>query len=196
MFTGIIEATGIIIEIAEEGSNKTFTVQSAISKDLKIDQSVCHDGVCLTVTDINPEWHRVTAIKETLEVSNLDTKKSGDELNLERCMQMNGRLDGHIVQGHVDSTATCTERKELDGSTEFVFAYDSSFAALMVEKGSVTVNGISLTCFNVTDNTFTVAVIPYTFEHTNIKNVFTEMLVNIEFDIIGKFVQRNLNLKK
>ena len=196
MFTGIIEATGIIIEIAEEGSNKTFTVQSAISKDLKIDQSVSHDGVCLTVTDINPEWHRVTAIKETLEVSNLDTKKSGDELNLERCMQMNGRLDGHIVQGHVDSTATCTERKELDGSIEFVFAYDSSFAALMVEKGSVTVNGISLTCFNVTDNTFTVAVIPYTFEHTNIKNVFAETLVNIEFDIIGKFVQRNLNLKK
>ena len=196
MFTGIIEATGIIVEIAEEGSNKTFTVQSAISKDLKIDQSVSHDGVCLTITDINPEWHRVTAIKETLEISNLDKKIVGEELNLERCMQINGRLDGHIVQGHVDSTAICIERKELNGSTEFVFAYDTSFAALMVEKGSVSVNGISLTCFNVTDNTFTVAVIPYTFEHTNIRNVFAKTLVNIEFDIIGKFVQRNLNLKK
>ncbi len=196
MFTGIIETTGIIKEILQEGSNKTFRVESVISRDLKIDQSVSHDGVCLTVVDINPEWHSVTAIKETLEVSNLDKKTIGEEINLERCMPMNGRLDGHIVQGHVDDTAKCMERRELQGSVEFVFEYNPQFAALIVEKGSVTVNGISLTCFNITDDQFTVAIIPYTLEHTNIKNVQPRSVVNIEFDIIGKFVNRNLHLKK
>lgn len=196
MFTGIIETTGIIKEILQEGSNKTFRVESVISRDLKIDQSVSHDGVCLTVVDINPEWHSVTAIKETLEVSNLDKKTIGEEINLERCMPMNGRLDGHIVQGHVDDTAKCMERRELQGSVEFVFEYNQQFAALIVEKGSVTVNGISLTCFNITDDQFTVAIIPYTLEHTNIKNVQPRSVVNIEFDIIGKFVNRNLHLKK
>lgn len=195
MFTGIIEAIGVIIEIVEEGSNKIFTVQSAISKELKIDQSVSHDGVCLTVTDVNPEWHRVTAIKETLKVSNLDTKSEGDLINLERCMLMNGRLDGHIVQGHVDTTVVCIGRNEMNGSTELVFSYDRIFAPLMVEKGSVTINGISLTCFDVSDNTFKVAIVPYTLDNTNIKNVTEQCFVNVEFDIIGKFVQRNLNLK-
>lgn len=196
MFTGIIEATGVIKEILEEGTNKTFTIESAVSRDLKIDQSVSHDGVCLTIVDVNPEWHRVTAIKETLEVSNLSNKKIGEEINLERCMQINGRLDGHIVQGHVDDTATCIERKEWQGSVEFVFEYNPQFAALIVEKGSVTINGISLTCFNISDNRFTVAVIPYTYAHTNIKNVLPGTIVNVEYDIIGKFVNRNLHLKK
>lgn len=196
MFTGIVETTGIIEEIVQTGSNRSFRIASAISSELRVDQSVSHDGVCLTVEEVSAGSHVVTAIQETLDKTNLSARKPGDTINLERCLAMNGRLDGHIVQGHVDATATCREKKDKDGSVEFVFEFDRSFAELIVEKGSVTVNGISLTCFNITENTFTIAVIPYTLAHTNISEVYPGTLVNIEFDILGKYVNRKLNLQK
>lgn len=195
MFTGIIESLGRIIDITENSTNKTFTLSSEISKELSIDQSLSHDGVCLTVIECQADTYKVTAVHETLAVSNLGIRKVGDEVNLERCMQMNGRLDGHIVQGHVDTTAVCRERVNRDGSTEFVFTYKPTFAALLVEKGSVCVNGISLTCYEVSQHSFRVAVIPYTYEHTNLKYLQLDGIVNIEFDILGKFVQRNLTLR-
>ncbi|MES2374083.1 MAG: riboflavin synthase [Bacteroidota bacterium] len=195
MFTGIIECTGKIGSISAKGTNLSFWIESPISKELKIDQSVSHNGVCLTIEALDGDKHLVTAIEETLKKTDLGNWKEGMEINLERCMLMNGRLDGHIVQGHVDTTAVCVERKELDGSWEFTFQFPAEFAHLVIEKGSIAVNGTSLTCFHVGKDRFTIAVIPYTFEHTNIHQVIVGSVVNIEFDILGKYVQRRLEMK-
>lgn len=195
MFTGIIENTGTIKEIISNGSNKTFWVESPMANELKVDQSLSHNGVCLTVEEIKEGLHRVTAIEETLLKTNLGKWEKGSIINLERCMQLNGRLDGHIVQGHVDTTAECTRVEGKGGSREYSFVFDKKFASLIIEKGSVTVNGISLTCFNVTTDNFSVAVIPYTFEHTNMKTIKKGDLVNIEFDMVGKYVNRIQSLK-
>lgn len=194
MFTGIIEAAGQIIEVTTQGTNKTFWIQSPLSHELKIDQSVSHDGVCLTVEELRDGAHRVTAIEETLEKTNLASWAAGRSVNLERCMIMNGRLDGHIVQGHVDATAVCVDRQDLDGSWEFRFAIPEQFAALIIEKGSISLNGTSLTIFNITRTEFTVAIIPYTYHHTSISQVQPGSVVNIEFDMIGKYIQRRASL--
>lgn len=194
MFTGIIECTGKVLSVIPKGTNLIFWISSPVSGELKVDQSVSHNGVCLTVEALENGRHLVTAIEETLSKTNVSAWKEGTEVNMERCMLMNGRLDGHIVQGHVDTTATCMERKQLDGSWEYTFAFPASFAHLVIEKGSIAVNGTSLTCFNVGKDRFTIAVIPYTFEHTNIKQVEKGTLVNIEFDILGKYVQRRMEL--
>ena len=190
MFTGIIESTGEIIEIIESGSGRIFRVASPISNELKVDQSLSHDGVCLTVESLMDGIHQVTAIHETLRKSNLGNWKTGHLVNLERCLSINGRLDGHIVQGHVDCTALCLERRESSGSWEFRFEFPEKFNALVIEKGSISLNGISLTIFNVGKKNFDVAIIPYTYEHTNIQALVPGNLVNLEFDIIGKYVQR------
>lgn len=194
MFTGIIESIGRVVSISENGSNLSFRIESPISKELKVDQSVSHNGVCLTVESTDGNAHVVTAIEETLRKTDLGSWTEGMDINLERCMLMNGRLDGHIVQGHVDTTATCTERRELNGSWEFTFQFPREFAHLVIEKGSIAVNGTSLTCFNVGKDSFTIAVIPYTYDHTNIHQVKKGTQVNIEFDILGKYVQRRLEL--
>ncbi|BAV04683.1 riboflavin synthase alpha chain [Filimonas lacunae] len=194
MFTGIIEATGQVKEVISTGTNKTFWITSPLSEEFKIDQSVSHDGVCLTVEEIKDGAHRVTAIEETLKKTNLAGWITGQKVNIERCMLMNGRLDGHIVQGHVDTTAVCIDRQDLDGSWEFRFSFPEKFAALVIEKGSISVNGTSLTIFNVTRNEFTVAIIPYTYNHTSISEVQQGTRVNIEFDIIGKYIQRRAGL--
>ena len=190
MFTGIIEALGQIEVVTEQGTNKTFWISSPISDDLKVDQSVSHDGVCLTVEEVQTGKHRVTAIDETLKKTCLKEWKPGIQINLERCMLMNGRLDGHIVQGHVDTTAVCIDRKDLDGSWEYRFEFLQAFATLIIEKGSISVNGTSLTIFDITENAFTVAIIPYTYEHTSIGRITVGCVVNIEFDLIGKYVNR------
>ncbi len=190
MFTGIIETLGEVTQLQMEGSNLHITVKSSISKDLKIDQSVAHNGVCLTVVNVNENTHTVTAIAETLQKSNIGKFKIHDLVNLERCMQMNGRLDGHIVQGHVDQTAICTNLEVENGSWIFTFQYDSSLGNITVEKGSICVNGISLTVVNSGINHFSVAIIPYTYENTNLKNIKPNDMVNLEFDIIGKYVAK------
>jgi len=190
MFTGIIETLGEITAINTEHTNIHFTIASAISHELKIDQSVAHNGVCLTVVALNNDTHTVTAIDETLRKTSLGNLKVGSKVNLERCMQMNARLDGHIVQGHVDQTAVCVKREELDGSWEYRFKYDASSGNVTVEKGSACVNGISLTVVNSAADEFSVFIIPYTFEHTNLQEVQVGNTVNLEFDIIGKYVAR------
>jgi riboflavin synthase len=190
MFTGIIETLGKISTLQHEQGNLHITVESAIASELKIDQSVAHNGVCLTVVAVANGRHTVTAIEETLNKSSLGHLKPGDLVNLERCMQMNARLDGHIVQGHVDQTAVCIGFKELDGSWEYTFEYDPSQGNVTVEKGSICINGISLTVVNSKPNSFSVAIIPYTFEHTNLQRVKVGSVVNLEFDIIGKYVAR------
>lgn len=190
MFTGIIETFGKLTGIQAEGSNLHFKIQSVISQELKIDQSVSHNGVCLTVVDVAGDVHTVTAIEETLLKSNLGELKIGDSVNLERCMQINGRLDGHIVQGHVDQIARCIDLKDLGGSWEYTFSYDMALGNVTVEKGSVSVNGISLTVVNSKQNSFSVAIIPYTYENTNLNQVRKGDTVNLEFDIIGKYVAR------
>ena len=190
MFTGIIETLGKVIDIKREAGNIHFTIASQISHELKVDQSVAHNGVCLTVVNVSDGSHTVTAISETLEKTCLGDLKINDLVNLERCMQLNGRLDGHIVQGHVDQTAECIELKEMNGSWEYTFSYDPSAGNVTVEKGSITVNGISLTVVNSKDNSFSVAIIPYTYEHTNLQQVKEGDRVNLEFDIIGKYVAR------
>lgn len=196
MFTGIIEAFGIIHSIERQGTNRTFRISSPISDELKVDQSVSHNGVCLTVEDVKEGVHSVTAIEETLKKTNLSAWEQGTLVNLERCMTMNGRIDGHIVQGHVDTTAICTEKKDAGGSWEFRFQFPQQFAALVIEKGSISLNGISLTVFNVDDSSFSVAIIPYTYSHTNMEQVKEGSTVNIEFDMIGKYVNRMLALPK
>jgi len=193
MFTGIIETLGEVTDIVSEGTNRHYIVKSNLSNELKIDQSVSHNGVCLTVVALSEDTHTVTAIEETLQKSNLDELKVGNKVNLERCMLMNGRLDGHIVQGHVDQTALCIKRAELDGSWEYRFKYDSQNGNVTVEKGSVSVNGISLTVVNSEIDEFSVFIIPYTFEHTNLHEVNVGDTVNLEFDIIGKYVARLVN---
>lgn len=193
MFTGIIEAIGKIESIEKNGSNKTFWISSSISNELKADQSVSHSGVCLTVEAVKENSHQVTAIEETLAKSNLGKWRGGDEVNIERCMVMNGRLDGHIVQGHVDTTAVCVDKQDLNGSWQFRFQFPDEFSKLVIEKGSIAINGISLTVFNVDANEFSVAIIPYTFAHTNMKHVSIGTMVNIEFDIIGKYVVKMMS---
>jgi riboflavin synthase len=195
MFTGIIETLGRVVELRHELGNLHITVESSIAAELKIDQSVAHNGVCLTVVALADGRHTVTAIEETLNKTNIGNLKTGDLINLERCMQMNARLDGHIVQGHVDQTATCTAFTELDGSWEYTFEYDASTGNITVEKGSICVNGISLTVVNSTDKSFSVAIIPYTFEHTNLQQVRVGSVVNLEFDIIGKYVAKLTRLR-
>jgi len=190
MFTGIIETLGKVTDLRQEQGNLHITVQSSISSELKIDQSVAHNGVCLTVVALADGKHTVTAIEETLNKTNLGELKAGDLVNLERCMQMNARLDGHIVQGHVDQTAVCSDFKELDGSWEYTFEYDPAQGNVTVEKGSICVNGTSLTVVNSKPNSFSVAIIPYTFQHTNLQQVKIGSAVNLEFDIIGKYVAR------
>lgn len=190
MFTGIIETLGQLTDITAEKGNLHLTVKSDISQELKVDQSVSHNGVCLTVVEIADGKHTVTAVDETLLKSNLGKLNVGDLINLERCMQMNGRLDGHIVQGHVDQTAECIHVKKLDGSWEYTFTYDPQPGNITVEKGSICVNGISLTVVNSMENTFSVAIIPYTFDHTNMQHLKEGDTVNLEFDIIGKYVAR------
>ncbi|HRD59018.1 MAG TPA: riboflavin synthase [Ferruginibacter sp.] len=196
MFTGIIEDTGCISSIEKSGTNISYWVQSKLAQSLKVDQSLSHNGVCLTVEAIKNDLHKVTAIDETLQKTNLGNLVQGSIVNLERCMQLNGRLDGHIVQGHVDTTALCTDIVKKEGSTEFSFETDAQFATLMIEKGSITLNGISLTIFNVSETGFTVAIIPYTMEHTNLSELKTADKVNIEFDIIGKYVNRIQSIKR
>ena len=194
MFTGIIETIGEVVDIRKEGSNKHFTLASAISNDLKIDQSLAHNGVCLTVVDLEPGKHTVTAIEETLLRSNLGALEVGDEMNLERAMLQNGRLDGHIVQGHVDGTGICTGIKEADGSWEYELEYLPSPEHMLVDKGSVCINGVSLTVVNPNYNRFSVAIIPYTYEHTNFHSLKIGSTVNLEFDIIGKYLARYMAL--
>ena len=195
MFTGIIENTGIVQEIQTSGSNKTFWISSPLSQELKIDQSLSHSGVCLTVEEVKDGMHRVTAIAETLSKTNLGEWKAGSVVNLERCMQLNGRLDGHIVQGHVDAVATCVDVIEKAGSWEYTFQFPKQFGELVIEKGSISLNGISLTIFNVGDDTFTVAIIPYTYEHTNLNALKKGDYINLEFDMVGKYVIRALKHK-
>ncbi|HNB12686.1 MAG TPA: riboflavin synthase [Bacteroidia bacterium] len=192
MFTGIIETLGIVKKIENEGSNRHITVASSFVDELKIDQSVAHNGVCLTVVNINHEkgTYKVIAVDETLRKTNLGDFVEGDEVNLERGMLLNTRLDGHIVQGHVDSTAVCTSVTDENGSWKFVFENDGSARNLLVEKGSVTVNGVSLTVVDAGDYSFSVAIIPYTMQHTTFKNLKRGHTVNVEFDIIGKYVAR------
>lgn len=195
MFSGIIEEFATVTAIVKDRENIDFTLKCSFTEELKIDLSVAHNGVCLTVVRINGDTYTVTAMKETLDRSNLGLLKVGDKVNVERSMLMNGRLDGHIVQGHVDETARCTDMKDADGSTYFTFEYkaDREMARngyFTVDKGSVTVNGVSLTVCNPTENTFTVAIIPYTLEHTNFCDMRVGSVVNIEFDIIGKYIAR------
>lgn len=190
MFTGIIETVGEVRDIEKEGSNVHFDVFSHLSDELKIDQSVAHDGVCLTVVHIDGPLYRVTAIEETLQKTSLAEWSVGKKVNLERCMPANGRFDGHIVQGHVDQTAVVESIEERNGSWVFDFSYNPASGNVTVEKGSITVNGTSLTCFNSKKGGFSVAIIPYTFEHTNFHQLQVGDRVNLEFDIIGKYIQR------
>ena len=196
MFTGIIEKTGIIKEIITQGTNKSYWVASSLAPGLKIDQSINHNGVCLTVEEIKDGMHRVTAIEETIFKTNIANWTKESIINLERCMQLNNRLDGHIVQGHVDTVATCINTIAKNGSWEYIFEFDKQFAALIIEKGSIAINGISLTIFNVKENSFTVAIIPYTYQYTNMQYLKTGNRVNIEFDMIGKYVSRIASLKQ
>jgi riboflavin synthase len=197
MFTGIIERIGIIQKIKREDTNVHFQVESSIAQELKIDQSIAHNGACLTVTALEGNSHWVTAIDETLQKTNLGDWQVGDIINLERSMLMNGRLDGHIVQGHIDQVGICTQVADKNGSWLFTFEYPIGKDNITVEKGSICVNGVSLTVVNSQLNTFSVAIIPYTFEHTNFKHIITGKKVNLEFDIVGKYVQRllTINLK-
>lgn len=195
MFTGIIECIGNIVQLTKNESNLDLVISSPISNELKIDQSVSHNGVCLTVVEVNGNTHRVTAIDETLKKTNIGSLQIGDEVNLERCMKIGDRLDGHIVQGHVDQTGECVSVEEQNGSWLFTFKYVPSKDNLVVEKGSICINGTSLTAFNAKDNLFSVAIIPYTYEHTNIKQVKKGSLVNLEFDVIGKYVARMMEFK-
>lgn len=195
MFTGIVEITGAVKKVISNGSNKTFWIESPLSPQLKVDQSVSHSGVCLTVEEIAGNRHRITAIDETLQKTNLACWNEGTTVNLERCLQLNDRLDGHLVQGHADATGICIKRKEKKGSWEFEFEFPRKFAGLVIEKGSVCLNGISLTAFDVKKKSFRVAIIPYTFEHTNIREIQPGDTVNLEFDMIGKYLLRRLSLK-
>jgi riboflavin synthase len=195
MFTGIIETLGIVKNIQQDQSNIHFTIESSLSNELKIDQSVSHNGVCLTVVKTDNNAHIVTAIDETLQKTNLGYLQVGDVVNLERCTQANGRFDGHIVQGHVDQTAVCIERIDQNGSWLFTFQYDPALNNITVEKGSITVNGISLTVVNSQRDRFSVAIIPYTIEHTNLQHVDVGTTVNLEFDIVGKYVSKIMALR-
>jgi len=190
MFTGIIESLGKVKDIRKEGTNYHFTIASSLAKEFKIDQSVSHNGVCLTVVELGEDWYVVTAIEETLVRSNIGDLKVGDTVNLERAMLANARLDGHMVQGHVDTTGTCVEVKEADGSWYYTFEYEANPLHILVDKGSVCVNGVSLTVVEPTDTRFSVAIIPFTHEHTNFHVFKPGHRVNLEFDILGKYIAR------
>lgn len=190
MFTGIIETLGTIQEIRKEKDNLHVTIDSTITPELQIDQSVAHNGICLTVVAINDDTYTVTAIDETIQKTNLGNWKTGDLVNLERAMKLGDRLDGHIVQGHVDQTGTCIDTKETNGSWQYTFEYDETLNNITIEKGSITVNGVSLTVVNSKKNQFSVAIIPYTHEHTNFNTFKIGTKVNLEFDVIGKYVSR------
>jgi riboflavin synthase len=190
MFTGIIEQTGVILDVFDTGTNRSFLVGSGLSGQLKVDQSVSHSGVCLTVEKLEENSHQVTAIAETLSKTNLGHWQKGTIINIERCVPMNGRLDGHLVQGHVDATAICAAVEDQNGSWLYTFQYPSEFAHLLIEKGSICVNGISLTAFGLVDNRFSVAIIPYTYEQTNLKQVKAGDSINLEFDMVGKYLAR------
>ncbi len=192
MFTGIIETLGKVEKIEKEGTNVHFSFSSSVTDQLKVDQSVAHNGVCLTVVSLNGNSYKVTAIDETLRRTNLGNLKIGDVVNLERCMTANGRFDGHIVQGHVDTTATCKKITDLKGSWEFVFEHEKNSKNITVEKGSITINGVSLTVVDSTDTTFSVHIIPYTFENTNFRTIKIGDKINLEFDIVGKYVAKLL----
>lgn len=195
MFTGIIEDLGIITNLEQDLENLHITLKSTITNELKIDQSVSHNGVCLTVVSINDPFYTVTAIKETLSKSNLGNLKINDSVNLERAMKLGERLDGHIVQGHVDQTAICKSVEFQEGSWLFTFIYDDALNNITIEKGSITVNGVSLTVINSQKNEFSVAIIPYTFEHTTFKTLKKNDTVNLEFDVLGKYIKRLYELK-
>ncbi|MBL7888901.1 MAG: riboflavin synthase [Bacteroidia bacterium] len=190
MFSGIVETLGEVVELKKEQSNLHLTIRSEFSKDLKIDQSVAHNGVCLTVIKIQDDLYTVTAIDETLQKTNLGYLNVGDKVNLERCLRLGDRLDGHIVQGHVDQIATCIDVKQSDGSWIFTFEYDGSCGNVTVEKGSICVNGVSLTLVNSKANSFSVCIIPYTFDHTNFNSIQVGTIVNLEFDILGKYISK------
>ncbi|WP_457617329.1 riboflavin synthase [Lutibacter sp.] len=192
MFTGIIESIGVVKNIVKDGDNLHITIESDFTSELKIDQSIAHNGVCLTIVDINDKEYTVTAIKETLDKSNFKHISIGALINLERAMILGARLDGHIVQGHVDQTAVCTNILKEDGSWVFTFEYDASLNNVTIEKGSITVNGTSLTVVNSAKNSFSVAIIPYTYEFTNFHTLEIGSVVNLEFDVIGKYVARLL----
>lgn len=194
MFTGIIESMGEVKEVIPQGSNLQFWINSPISDQLRVDQSLSHNGVCLTIDQKRDGMHRVTAIEETLKKTNLSDWKPGSLINLERALKMGDRLDGHLVQGHVDCLSTCKGRWVKEGSWEFEFNIAGKFAPLMIEKGSVAINGISLTCFKVKRKSFRVAIIPYTFEHTNLSEIHIGDKVNIEFDMAGKYINRRMKL--
>ena len=195
MFTGIIEAFGTITQLDKEDENVHISLKSSLTSELKIDQSVAHNGVCLTVVKIENETYTVTAIKETIEKTNLSTWRVGDKVNLERAMQLGARLDGHIVQGHVDQIGTCTNVREEGGSWVFDFEYDPSTKNLTIEKGSITINGTSLTVINSGISTFSVAIIPYTYKHTNFHSFQKGTLVNLEFDVVGKYISKMQQLQ-
>lgn len=201
MFSGIVEDAALVVDLQKDKSNLHLTLECSFTHELKIDQSVAHNGVCLTVVNISGKRYTVTAIQETLDKTNLGDLKIGSKVNLERSMMMNGRLDGHIVQGHVDQTATCIEKKEMDGSWFFTFQYPinkekAAEGYMTVEKGSVTVNGVSLTVVNSKHDQFSVAIIPYTYEHTNFHQIEVGSRINLEFDILGKYISRLLEFKK
>jgi len=194
MFTGIIEKLGTVLEIEKEGSNYHFTISTDNAEELYIDQSVAHNGVCLTIVSLTENSYVVTAIQETIDKSNLGLIKVGDQVNIERAVAGHTRMDGHIVQGHVDGTTKCTDVKDVDGSWYFTFQLDKENAALVVDKGSICANGVSLTVVNPTTSSFQVAIIPYTYENTSFRNIKPGDLINLEYDIIGKYVQRYLSL--
>jgi riboflavin synthase len=195
MFTGIIESIGIISDIKKDQGNVHLTIQTNITNELKIDQSVAHNGVCLTIVEIFDNKHVVTAIQETINKTTLGLWKIGDKVNIERAMKLGDRLDGHIVQGHVDQTAVCTSIQEKSGSWEFTFEYDSALNNITIEKGSITVNGTSLTVVNSAKNSFSVAIIPYTYEHTIFHTFEVGTKVNLEFDVVGKYIARMYELR-
>ncbi|OFX68904.1 MAG: riboflavin synthase subunit alpha [Bacteroidetes bacterium GWE2_29_8] len=196
MFTGIVESLGKVVSIKKDKSNINFTIETPLAKELKVDQSLCHDGVCLTVVEVNTEAEQyiVTAIQETLIKSNMRCLVNGSEINLERSLSVNARFDGHIVQGHVDQTAICKSIEETDGSWKYVFEYDPKMGNYTVEKGSISVNGVSLTVVDSNENTFSVAIIPYTYNNTNFKDFKIGTIVNIEFDVVGKYIAKLFKL--
>lgn len=196
MFTGIIESIGTIHEITQQGSNKSFWITSTLANQLKVDQSVSHDGACLTIEEIRDELYKVTAVRETLNKTHLGSWKAGTTVNLERSLLLTSRLDGHFVQGHVDTIGICENISDEKGSRNLHFSFPKKFAQLIIEKGSICVNGVSLTAFNVKKRSFNVAVIPYTWEHTNLGTLKIGDKVNLEFDMIGKYILRRLSLEK
>ena len=196
MFTGIIESLGEVKSINKREANINFTIKSSLANELKVDQSLCHNGVCLTVVDVSENFYSVTAINETLLKTNLKNLSVGDLVNLERSMKMNGRLDGHIVQGHIDQTGTCTSIESCDGSWVFSFNFDAKQKNITIEKGSITINGVSLTVINSKKNSFSVAIIPYTYENTNFCKFVKGEIVNLEFDVLGKYIAKMLDLSK